>query len=118
MYARVHARVFNCIPDTACVGVLMLLRPHQWVRGRWPWGVLSIIIATQFALLPHFVIHSLLAVMMKIPHSYSCWVWPEIRSGTSSSDSHPYYCHSFFIIITRSPNQNVHAGDRLQTYCL
>ena len=29
--------------------MFMLLRPHQWVRGRWPWGygsVLSIIIIT------------------------------------------------------------------------
>ena len=37
---------------------VMLLRPHQWVRGRWPWGALSIIIilGTQNALLrAHFL---------------------------------------------------------------
>ena len=34
------------LAQVGCI-LIMLLRPHQWVRGRWPWGygsVLSIII--------------------------------------------------------------------------
>ena len=42
--------VKGCVREVSLAQVsciLMLLRPHQWVRGRWPWGygsVLSIII--------------------------------------------------------------------------
>ena len=53
----------------------MLLRPHQWVRGRWPWGygsVLSINIITQCVYdYVQLCLQTLQEVEIKVPSAVS-----------------------------------------------
>ena len=71
--------------------MFMLLRPHQWVRGRWPWGygsVLSIIILVvlEYSKL-HKMVYNLVVCEIRvfenvlhdadiraISRRYACWM--------------------------------------------
>ena len=46
----------------------MLLRPHQWVRGRWPWGYGSVL--------------SIIIIVITVSQQLEgIWVWKPYRVG-------------------------------------